>query len=467
MLPACAALLLSPIVGHADDPAEPTETLIRLAVTPAAEPKPALFYQLSPELRDMNPGNPIPGYMRCFMDQNKFWFSKEAEENREKWRTMPLKDLPRAELMTAGYGKGALPLRLADEAARLQHPDWQALLPLRRDGIHLIMPEAQQMRTLAVALRVRGRLEIAEKRFGDAIVTLKTMYALAQHLGEHPTLIAGLVGVAIASMANDTLDELIGQPGAPNLYWALTDLPSPLVPLRQGMQGERVWLGAAFEGIPARTPLSETQTKRLVKLAQTLSDLSEGPKEKKRDVEAWLSERGKDAAHLAAARKRLIETGFPPGPALDNLPPLQVILVDEVVAFEVKRDHQMKLMMLPFWQIEATSAGKPAAMEGPDDSLFGGLVASFMKVRRAHARLEQRIALLRCVEGLRLYAAGHDGKLPDALADVPVPLPVDPTTGKAFVYALKDGTATVRGAAPAGMEKIAGYNVRYEIKIAK
>ncbi len=75
--------------------------------------------------------------------------------------------------------------------------------------------------------------------------------------------------------------------------------------------------------------------------------------------------------------------------------------------------------------------------------------------------------MLRCVEGLRLYAAAHDGKLPAKLADVPVPLPVDPFTGRPFGYTLEAGTATVRGTPPAGMEKNAGFNVRYEIKIAK
>jgi hypothetical protein len=467
MLSACAALLTWTVVCGAGDAPEPTETVIRLRVTPAAEPKPALFYQLLPELRDMNPGNPVPGYLKCFSEQNNFWFSKEAEEKREKWRTMPLKDLPREEMRTLGYGTGTNPLRLADEAAKLEHADWQALLPLRREGINLIIPEVQQMRTLAVALRVRCRLEIAEKRYGDAVVTLKTMFALARHLGEHPTLIAGLVGVAVASMAAETLDEFSAQPGAPNLYWALTDLPRPLIALRPGMQGERAWLGAAFEGIPARAPLPDWQVQRLIKLTQLLADVSMESRQKKIDVRAWLTERGKDAAHLEAARKRLVETGFPPGPALDNLSPIQVILVDEVVAFEVKRDNQMKLMMLPYWQFEAMSRDRPAAKQPPDDSLFGGLVAAFVKVRRAHARIEQRVGLLRCVEALRLYAAAHQGQLPASLADVSVPLPADPMTGRPFTYAHKDGTATLHGTPPAGLEKNAGYNVRYEVTVAK
>ncbi len=62
-------------------------------------------------------------------------------------------------------------------------------------------------------------------------------------------------------------------------------------------------------------------------------------------------------------------------------------------------------------------------------------------VRRAQARLDQRIALLRHVEALRLHAAEHDGKLPAKLSEVSVPLPDDPVTGKPFRYELTGATA--------------------------
>ena len=46
-----------------------------------------------------------------------------------------------------------------------------------------------------------------------------------------------------------------------------------------------------------------------------------------------------------------------------------------------------------------------------------------------------KIAALRCVEAVRLYAAAHDGQLPASLEDVKdVPLPLDPVHGKPFEY---------------------------------
>ncbi len=62
------------------------------------------------------------------------------------------------------------------------------------------------------------------------------------------------------------------------------------------------------------------------------------------------------------------------------------------------------------------------------------MIPASLSVRQAQARIDQRIALLRHVEALRLYAAEHNGTLPAKLADITVPLPVDPITGKPFRY---------------------------------
>ncbi len=71
---ACAALAVLGLPCRADETAASPETLIRLTVQPAAAPKPALRYVLLPELKEMNPGNPIQNYLKCFMEEQKFLF---------------------------------------------------------------------------------------------------------------------------------------------------------------------------------------------------------------------------------------------------------------------------------------------------------------------------------------------------------------------------------------------------------
>ena len=101
-------------------------------------------------------------------------------------------------------------------------------------------------------------------------------------------------------------------------------------------------------------------------------------------------------------------------------------------------------MNLPLWQarkgIEA--AEKVLKGYGRPRTLLA-LVPAVEKVRRAQARLDQRIAYLRVIEAVRLYAHDNGGRLPDSLDTIPLPLPADPVGGKAFAYSVKDGVATL------------------------
>ena len=139
---------------------------------------------------------------------------------------------------------GRLALAQVDAAARLDNPDWQILLKLRADGFETLLPDVQAMRTLGGRWRCGSVPRSPRAEFDDAIRTAKTMFAMARHLGEHPTLIGDLVGIAIAIMAINPLDEMLEQPGCPNLYWALTNLPDPFISIRTGIEGERLTLWA-------------------------------------------------------------------------------------------------------------------------------------------------------------------------------------------------------------------------------
>src|SRR5438046_7407404 len=99
------------------------ELPVRLDVRAMPAPKPALKYQLLPEVRELSPGNPAQGYLRCFGEQSFFFFGKEATADRARYLSVPLAELPADKLRQ--YGGSAL--RQADWAARLDTPDWQLL----------------------------------------------------------------------------------------------------------------------------------------------------------------------------------------------------------------------------------------------------------------------------------------------------------------------------------------------------
>jgi hypothetical protein len=468
----CAALLTVPLVYGAGEPAEVTETVIRLTVPPKEAPKPALKYQLLPEMTEMQQGNPIQAYLRCFSEQQNFFYNREAVKKREEYEKMALESLPVKELQ--GYGR--LALDQADYAARLTTPDWQILYKMRKEGARMLLPDIQGMRDLTRALKVRFRVALAEKKFDVALRTAKTMFAMARHLGKHPTLIANLVGMAIANETMLTVEEMLQQPGCPNLYWAFTELPSPLVEIRHGIRGERVLGAAELSRLIDRRPMSAEELEGAVKaiselyrvtnLQYALSDgksripANEKAKEKQTPRE-WLKATADDPAHVREARSRLVQRGLSKK-VVESFPPLQVIFLDEKREYEDRFDEQTKGMLLPYWQGEAYLARHRRKNE---ECLFRMLAPSCTRIRNFQARLDQRIALLRTVEALRLHAAAHGGKLPEKLADVAVPLPVDPISGKAFRYTRAGNKATLKGTTPVGQERNPQFNVRYEVTI--
>jgi hypothetical protein len=444
------ALLALALPCRAEDSASTKETLVRLQVSAAPAPKPALKHVLLPELKDSTPGNAVHGYLVCFMEQQKFFFDKEEVDRREELATMPLDKLPVQELQN--YGGSAL--KQADWAARLDKADWEILLKLKAQGISLLIPDVQQMRLLARALKVRFRVEVAQHRFDDALRTAQTMFGMSRHLGQHSTFIGNLVGIAIAAHATGPLEEMIGEPGCPNLYWALTYLPSPLVPIDIGAQGERIWIEPTFRELDDSAPLSAEQLAGLVARFEGLDSLPEG------SLRGWLDARVKDEAVLAAARARLAEVGIPED-RLKRFPPEQVLLLDEKRACQTRHDEVIRLVHLPAWQVSDLAA----EIDSKGKILFD-LAPAMSKLRWAQARLDQRIALLRHVEALRLHAAEH-GKLPEKLSEISVPLPVDPLCGQPFRYEVDGTTAHLRGTPPKAEENNPSFNLHYEVTLRK
>jgi hypothetical protein len=442
---------------QAQQAASQPETLVRLSVWPAPAPVPALKYRLLPELREMSPGNPIAAYLKCSLEQYPFIYDKDALERREKLLALPLSEFPRENVPEHGLSA----LAQADRAARLDSPDWQILLKLKADGIGTLLPDLQGMRSFTRSLALRLRTEIAAQNFDDAIRTAKTMLAMAGHVGEHPTLIGGLVGIAMASVTLEPLEELVQQRGCPNLYWALTTLPKPFIRFEVGMSGEQVTMVSIFHDLDSSAPMSADQLKKYIKPLDSLLEVGDSFKG---GVRAYLDERTKDARKLRAARGRLVESGLREE-LVSRFPPDQVILLDEKREFEERFDDIVKLVYFPVWQREALF---PETKPAREKALFAdALLPAYSAVVRAQGRLDRRFALLRHVEALRLYAAEHKGMLPAKLTEISVPLPEDPFTGKPFPYELVGETAHLRAGPPKGEEKNPFYRLHYEMTVQK
>ncbi len=443
---------------------EPT----KLTLSPAPAPSPALKYVLLPELKDQTPGNAALEYYRAFSPE--WWGFLRQEKTREaadKALETPLKDLPRKEL---AWIQTSQMLRQVDVAARREYVDWGMTERLRREGYSLLLPDVQSLRQVGVLLAVRARLEIAEGNYDKAVYTLQTGLALAHHTGDGNTLIQDLVGIALAQLTFVQLEALIQRPDAPNLYWALTDLPRPFIDLRKALQGEKLGLYVALP------ELRDLETKRLTPEQQQklLPALGGGielmiysgskPNENHRLSGTLLVLRS-----YPEAKKALIAEGRK-AEEVEALPALQVVLIHSLRQYQRLQDDVFKCHGLPYWEAQPRLAEADKRLRQARLRLeampFLELLPAIQNVLRASVRMDRRIAVLRCVEAIRMHAAAHDGKLPATLTAITeAPIPLDPATGKAFVYRVSGDQATLFAPPPQGEQANPSNAMSYELSI--
>ena len=67
---------------------------VKVTIYPAAEPSPALRYQLLPDFARRVNGNAAVYYGKVTAEQIPFFSNEELAEKIEKWRAAPLEDLP-------------------------------------------------------------------------------------------------------------------------------------------------------------------------------------------------------------------------------------------------------------------------------------------------------------------------------------------------------------------------------------
>lgn len=204
-------LLAAAVVPFARADTKPGDP-IKIAVSPAAAPKPSLKYRLFPNRRDLAPGNAATLYYRAMASfvENGALLKEIRESYWSEWLETPLKDLPTDQMRE----KLAMTRHLLHEielAGRLKDCDWQ--IEDRPEGFGLLLPEVQGFRNVGVVLAVKARYEIAQGKWDDACRTFQTGYAAARRLGQGPTMIHVLVGGAVARFMDNQVDAMIQQPG--------------------------------------------------------------------------------------------------------------------------------------------------------------------------------------------------------------------------------------------------------------
>jgi hypothetical protein len=461
-------------IAQPEPEAKDGKQVFQLTLSGATAPKPVSQYYLTPQYVEQRPGDQLSAFMKCFMEQQIF-FNAENEKKREEFLKMPLSELPKDVGVNRGMGymeprAYSSMFKLLDEAARFNRVEWNDYFNFRENGIYTLLPEVQKMRSLAQVLRLRLRSEISKGEIDRAIITVRSMMGLSKMFETSPCLIGNLVGTAIQVMTFNAVEELIAQPNCPNLYWSFVELPTPVMNYSKGYEGERGIFAAQLEYLlKLQRPITDFELQdslAFVEDACKESFNNPGSQADKNAQQAKVrySLFAADLKRVEAARERLVKLGKMKPDAVKQFPPMQVVLTDDLLQYHIWGDEAMKYRNLPYTQAIAGIKKMEADMKAVKSELVLAiaLLPAVVKIREAEVRLNQRVAFLKVLEGIRLYLAEHPGELPPNLQALSIHLPLDPVTDKPFEYSLKDGIATLTGG------KAAGSNQRiYEIKAAK
>jgi hypothetical protein len=379
----------------------------------------------------------------------------------------PLKDLPRKDLEWILHENE---LREVDLAARREYVDWGFTPRLRREGIGMLLPDMQGLRMTGNLLALRARLEIADHHYEKALYTLQTGYTLGRDLGDAPLLISALVGVAICTELSNQVEELIQASESPNLYWALTALPRPLVSLRKPLQGDRMIMFSELPELQNIETARFSPEQQQVLVDHVLRVIGIMHEDRTPSGANW---EGKVllaalASKLYPEAKRALIAGGRNAEEVESLPIVQVVLIHILHQFQRLQDDLYKWFNVPVWQALPELRKVDQQIVAAKSRLEGVPLLDFLpaisKVYSATGTLDRRIAALRCVEAIRMYAAAHEGKLPAALSDITeVPVPLDPMTGKGFDYQTDAQRARLSAPAVPGMQILPQDTLAYEL----
>ncbi len=446
--------------------------VIRIAADPADAPSPLLKYRFDLKPSQTTPGNAAADYRRAFAENGTRGAWEAARQmypgdqidgeplaERLYDSDTPLHKLPKDKIAKVSQKFDSVIQNYVGPGTSRRRCDWELpTLDLKGpDLIAMLLPDIQGMRSLSRAVCLQTRAALVERRYDDAIDLMRINYTMGRDTGREPLLVCDLVGIAICGMASNTVLDLIGSPDSPNMYWALTNLPTPLVPIRRAIEvemeiGKRT-LPFLLDVENANWSYDEWNARwkrgaRVFDENHLWMDEDELP----RGIELTPMLFG--VASYTHAKSRMVGWGYDTD-AVEAMPVGQVLALYSSRVYQDIADKMEVAQSLPYPESRAIydEADRDLQQRGPYSNhpdrelipLASLLLPAVGASRDAEVRLDRTIAALRVIEALRMHAARNDGELPKSLGDVTcVPIPKNPATDKGFVYNLEqiDGKAT-------------------------
>jgi hypothetical protein len=434
----------------------PKASTRELTVSARAIERPLMKYRLFPAEYELQKGNAAPLLLRLPWEQTPY-FSKVVPTFSD-YLDLPLDD---PKLLSKNNVFAASFYRALKRAAFKRTAEWE--YPIGEEPFAtIILSDVQGSRDIVGnGLSVWIRQHIARGQLAEAREAILVGLAVSRHYSRTPFLITQFVCAHLDSMLMTRIEELLSQPDCPNLYWALSALPRPLVDLRPSIELEQRFLQMSVPGLDDldRLQTEEQWTTHALSAFDLFSQmpdkmagrplLAHAAQIARPEMSEWVDGGANRVAQMSDAEAALRwflhaqQEQAEETTALMSLDPQAAI--PRLAALQKRMEKFYSKLGVPALQVVASTPSSYLVAHG----------------------LELRIDALRVVEAIRDYAAHHGGQVPPSLDKiVDSPVPDNPLSGKPFQYEATPDGATLSTQGYQVNEKEIG-EIRYRIKIRK
>ncbi|MHC4398584.1 MAG: hypothetical protein ACYTG0_02780 [Planctomycetota bacterium] len=420
----------SPICVVAQDEAD---DWTELTISPRQVAEPLLAQRLFPDGMERRPGNAAVIILRLAWEKSdRVW--KPLKMEAHKYLDMP------AEEFSPEEAREKIPLFDFDElrrAAFRRDVDWQYPVNEGAQLQYLLVPDAGEISPILRGLAVHCRADIFEGKIDDALEKITVGLGVLWHFEKTPFPLMKIIAASNMNMMIDRVEELVEHPKSPNLYWALTALPDPLIDLRPMVDCERqVMLAHVPEVRDLSRQRSEKQWREIHDRLRPFGSFEGGG-----FMGHDFDRKGRLPVDVKRARRELPKLRPALAERVESMSDDEVVVRYFVIRYTTESDRAVCGLLLP--PHEAMPLLQRIEDRQREDSPeFGNLLMASSEICADAWGIRRRIDALRIVEALRDYAARHDGQLPDSLGDVrETPIPVDVFTRQPFEYRRQGDTA--------------------------
>jgi len=225
-------------------PAPAATPVQELTIYARAVEQPLMKYRLFPAEYDLRAGNAAPILVRFPWEQTAYFSQVVPTFNDYLDLALDNPKLRNAEDVFNPHFYSELKRAAYRRTAEWEYPIGEKPLA------NILLPDVQGARSIVGrGLSVWIRHKLSHGKLAEAREGILVGLAVSRHYGRTPFVITQLVCIAVDSMMLSRLEELLSQPDSPNLYWALTALPRPLVDLRSSIELELRFLQMTVPGL--------------------------------------------------------------------------------------------------------------------------------------------------------------------------------------------------------------------------